>query len=466
MASGTKIRPFSRLLDTTDVPLWIIGPSGRLTYLTSGCAAWLKVDVELLVDRRSIAGTPVSDDPLDLLAASLSPPHGIASRGTASLKIHPPSMGDARPSAREVRFIRVGQGDASWTICVAGDFDDRVTDTELQDAVALRQRLDVWRHSHGQFAVTTTVGDSTATRQLRQRLKVAASTRTDVGFFGPIGCNSQSMATRVHQLSAPGEPLIVVDGPLMDPELLDASLIPLVHQLNDSARARGSVLVRDLTEMPLDAQLHLASMITTFAGRLRLLALCRPSPEQFNDASDDQELRTGFEIEMDRASGLCSDLIDVLSSLHVVIEPIARRVDDIPMLATALLDSVCAAGKSTAERLSRAAMDALVVYPWPRDHEELREAIDHAARTATKTIIGVENLPLAIRSYRPGHTTSQDSVPPLDDAVKRFEWRLIHQAIEQAGGNRAEAARRLGISRARLLRKLEDQTSANQAEEE
>jgi len=43
----------------------------------------------------------------------------------------------------------------------------------------------------------------------------------------------------------------------------------------------------------------------------------------------------------------------------------------------------------------------------------------------------------------------------LDAAVRRYEKRLIEQAVDQADGNRAEAARQLGISRARLLRKLE-----------
>ena len=44
----------------------------------------------------------------------------------------------------------------------------------------------------------------------------------------------------------------------------------------------------------------------------------------------------------------------------------------------------------------------------------------------------------------------------LDKAVAKFEQRLIEQTLESTGGNRAEAARRLGISRARLLRKIGD----------
>ncbi|NND95831.1 MAG: hypothetical protein HKN47_00710, partial [Pirellulaceae bacterium] len=80
MASGTKIRTLSRLLDASSNPLWVIGPTGQLAYLSAGVASWLGVDVDLLLDRRSVAGSPISDDPLDFIAASLSPPPGFSDR--------------------------------------------------------------------------------------------------------------------------------------------------------------------------------------------------------------------------------------------------------------------------------------------------------------------------------------------------------------------------------------------------
>ena len=71
--------------------------------------------------------------------------------------------------------------------------------------------------------------------------------------------------------------------------------------------------------------------------------------------------------------------------------------------------------------------------------------------------IAAEHLPLAIRSYRPDENPRSSPVS-LDDAVERYELRLINEAIEGAGGNRAEAARWLGISRARLLRRIDEQS--------
>ena len=107
------------------------------------------------------------------------------------------------------------------------------------------------------------------------------------------------------------------------------------------------------------------------------------------------------------------------------------------------------------------------IYPWPNNFVELDQAIRHAVRRATGQSIGIEHLPLAIRSYRPGEkpALASGAAVSLDDAVERYELRLINEALEAAGGNRAEASRRLGISRARLLRKIDDR-SKQQADRE
>jgi transcriptional regulator with PAS, ATPase and Fis domain len=459
MASGTKIRLFTKLLDAADAPLWVISPSGRLAYLSAGCAAWLGVSIESLIDRQSIAGAPVSDDPLDRLAASLSPPSGLSSRGTASLRVQPPATAEHRPDPIEVRFVRVGSGDQALTVAVGGGFTDRQVDHELQDAVAIRQRLDAWRKQHADIAKLVTAGDSAAAKRMRRRLQVAARARSDIGFIGSSGCGSESIATRIHQLSAPGEPLVTVDGPLMDAELLEATLASAIHPLTESSDARATTLVRGLDEMPFEAQQRLAELVTTFGGRLRLLGLCGPKVTSLDDP--DQSEAVDSESPLDDTAikqGVHNQLIEVLSALTVTVPPLTDRTDDLPLLATALIDRLRAEGETSAERINRAALDAIVIYPWPGNYDELAAAIQHAARRASSAQISVEHLPLAIRSYRSGDNPAAQKQHrvSLDDAVARFEMRLIEEAIEAAGGNRAEAARRLGISRARLLRKIDD----------
>jgi len=457
MASGTKTRPFLRLLEASQGRVYVIGPDGRLVFLSSGCADWLGVDLEQLVDRHCVAGSPVSDEPLDRLAAALSPPAGLATRGTASLRVQPPSIGTPRPQSVEVRFTRVGEGETALTIAVAGNFDDRSIDQDLRDAVAIRSQLDSWRKQHSELATRVTAGQSPAVRRLRRRIQVAASTRTDVGLFGPPGCGSEAIARSIHQACCPNEPIVTVDGPLMDPELLDAVLMPVIHPLTESDQAHATAMVRGLDEMPFEAQTRLVEVLQTFAGRLRLIGLCRSRPNILQGSEQSTESAPPAMLDEVAPEGIGLPLWEVLAALTITIEPLAQRVEDIPLLATAMLDRRRATGEGAAERLSRAALDALVSYPWPGDVQELDEAIRHAIRTSRGETIAVEQLPLAIRSYRPGEgsAASKRLNVSLDDAMQRFEMRMIQQALASADGNRAEAARRLGISRARLLRRIE-----------
>ena len=153
--SGTKIRPLSRLLDASDAPLWVIDADGQLIYLSAGIETWLQLAPDRLLGRRCVAGSPLSDDPLDQIAASLSPPPGFTKAGTASLRLAPTINGKTSVSM-EVRFLRIGEVDASLTLGVAGSFDDRVVDVEVQDAVAIRQRIDDWRKwSAGRASIAT-----------------------------------------------------------------------------------------------------------------------------------------------------------------------------------------------------------------------------------------------------------------------------------------------------------------------
>ncbi|MEM1070298.1 MAG: helix-turn-helix domain-containing protein [Planctomycetota bacterium] len=456
MASGTRTRPFLRQLEATGCPFYVIGADGTLVFLSAGCSNWLQVDLESLLERRCVAGSAVSDDPLDRLAASLSAPTGIASRGTASLRVQPPPVGDVRAEPMEVRFTRVGQAESAITIAVAGHFDDRTADHDLRDAVGVRQQLDLWRKHHAELAHLATAGQSPSVRGLRRRLRVAASVRTDFCLFGRIGCGGESIARRIHHAHVENESITAVDGSLMDPELLDAVLSPVIHPLTDSRQAVATVLVRSVDEMPVEAQTRLVEIWNTFESRLRVIGLSGPSPAVFTQSRSDTDQQPLI-VEDDAPSGICSELWEILSAFTVNVEPLSNRTEDIPVLATALLDRRRASNEGSAERFSRAALDALVIYPWPGDFQELDDAVRHAIRASRGETIGVEQLPLAIRSFRPGEgslATRQLNLS-LDDAMSRFELRMIQQALKAAAGNRAEAARRLGISRARLIRRID-----------
>ena len=107
-------------------------------------------------------------------------------------------------------------------------------------------------------------------------------------------------------------------------------------------------------------------------------------------------------------------------------------------------------------------MDRLLAYHWPGNVRELFHSVQRAAVLRGGEVIDVEDLSDAIRAFPAGASgellTGTEDDLPLRDAVAQVERRLIARALERAGGNRSEAARRLGISRAQLYAKLEEHT--------
>ena len=490
MFAGTKVRTLGRHLENSGAILWVIGGRGELVYLSPAAANWLGVDGAQLQGRRCVPPLEPLDDRLDRVAASLAPPPGLSQSGWSVHRVTPPTVQSADPSSGEaespspagppgglpgadllVGFASVGQEGRRLIIALAGEFAERSPDrdSEQAQAIAIRQALDRWRQAEASRATIATAGTSAAARRARARLRLASVYRTHVGLFGPPGFGGTSIANRLHYHSAPGEPLVVVDGPLMDVELLEATLGPLVAEIADDAIPRGSTLVRALDEMSLEAQSCLAQWVSECGGRLRLIATANRRPREVNspapgdsptdspdDSSDDSSDAAGA---APPGGGILSSLADAISIFPVGFRPLSERPQDIPLIASALVDGRHAGGEGRGERLSRAATDALVIYPWPGDFEELEATIRHAVRVSRGPTIGPEDLPLAVRSFRPADPSAaadEWAGISLEEALGAFERRLIRQVLEAAGGNRAEAARRLGISRAKLLRRLND----------
>lgn len=458
MASSTKIRPLSRLIDKATSPLWVIGPDGHLVFLSAAVGDWLTVEPETLVGRLCVAGASITDDPLDFLAASLSPPPGFINSGLSSLLIQPtfPGARSRRIQAMDTRFIRLGTIDDAITIAVGGTFHDHQSDPVVDAAVHLRQQLDSWRRHHESISTAVSLGVSRAAVRIQNQIHLAASVRSDVILLSPKGCFAESIATTVHQRSAAGEPVATIDGPLMDAELIDASLGSIISHLADSDHGAATAIVKDIDQTPLDAQQRLNEHLRQYGRRLRLIAIADRFPK--TAGPEDDEMGQDANPFMDGSSpgGIDPSIADRLCGLTIGLCPLADRIVDLPMIATSLLDRRRAAGESHADRFSRAALDAMVIYPWPENFRELEQSIRHATRTCRGEVIGPEHLPLAIRSYRPNETVPAALQEiDLDELVANFEAELIRNALELSDGNRAEAARRLNISRARLLRKLD-----------
>jgi two-component system response regulator AtoC len=107
-----------------------------------------------------------------------------------------------------------------------------------------------------------------------------------------------------------------------------------------------------------------------------------------------------------------------------------------------------------------AAAEALKAYDWPGNVRELENVMERACILVDDDRVTLEDLPPEITKITPGSVSGNPEggheSGTLREMLRGFEFQMIAQAIEEAGGDRRRAAQRLGIGLSSLYRKLEE----------
>ena len=152
---------------------------------------------------------------------------------------------------------------------------------------------------------------------------------------------------------------------------------------------------------------------------------------------------------MVRAGSFREDLYWRLGVVPVHLPPLRERVGDIVPLAEHFL----ARGAGIARQLSGDAAARLVRHAWPGNVRELRNAMERVAAMTRRAVVGAEDL--SFLGEGPMGAAAEDMMAgTLPEAVARLEAAMIRRALSRSAGNRAEAARLLGIHRQLLYEKL------------
>ena len=147
-----------------------------------------------------------------------------------------------------------------------------------------------------------------------------------------------------------------------------------------------------------------------------------------------------------------SDLRYRLNVVPIELPPLRERGQDIVLLAQHFLRS----GQGSARTLSAPAQARLLAHPWPGNVRELRNVMQRCQVLVRGHGIEAEDLDEALGQAMPLHIAPPLPDTSLPEAVARLERQMIQQALTSSHGNRAEAARRLGIHRQLLYRKLDE----------
>ncbi|WP_145125720.1 sigma-54-dependent Fis family transcriptional regulator [Pseudomonas sp. URMO17WK12:I11] len=288
------------------------------------------------------------------------------------------------------------------------------------------------------------VGQAPAFKVALASLQRAAPADIPVLLQGESGTGKELFARALHVGSPRADgPLVVVDCTGLTEALFESELFGYekgaftgAHQrktgLAEAAHG-GTLFLDEIGEVPLAMQVKLLRLIET--GSFRPVGSLRTVHSDFRLVSATHKpLR-----QMVAEGTFREDLYYRISGFPIRMPALRERIEDLPLLIQSLLKRI--AGPS-APTLGDAALDRLMMYPFPGNIRELRNILERARLFADEGVIQPEHLPEDVVS-RPAHVRANASQPA--DLV---------QVLSQFRGSRSELARHLGISERTLYRRL------------
>ncbi len=300
------------------------------------------------------------------------------------------------------------------------------------------------------------LGRSEAMHEMSRQVDELATRNVSVLLTGVTGTGKNVVAREMHARShRADQPYVVVSCRGVSETLLESQLFghrrgAFAGAAQDHAgglqAARGGTLVLDrIEDMPLPLQGRLAAALR--AGQFTPMGAGQALDVDVRIiAMANRSLAT-----MLRSGTFREDLHQKIAEVTLELPPLRDRPEDVPLLAEAFIAEASERFGVAPRRLDAAAQSAILSFRWPGNVRELREAVESAFARGTGDAVRFEHLPASVRA---GSRTELERDPERRPTLAESEAELVALVLEEAGGNKTEAARRLGIDRKRLYRKI------------
>jgi two-component system nitrogen regulation response regulator GlnG len=370
-----------------------------------------------------------------------------------------------------------------------GAFEYLLKPFELATAQRVIQRAVAQSGLHAPIAVQAAsvaqdehamIGHSMAIQEVFKRIALVAPSDACVHLHGESGTGKELAARAIHRYSRRAEgPFVAVNVASLNPSLAESELFGhargaftgadqprkgLLEQANG-----GTIFLDEVADIPLPLQVKLLRVLEH--GEILPVGADRPVQSDFRLISaTHQDLREKVAQEAFR-----HDLYYRLITFEIEIPPLRQRPEDIPELATHFLDALAAKNEQPSPTISEEALAELQRRDWFGNVRELRNAIEHAMILARGGVLASEHLPPPMVA-----TATPDALPEpalvslvrrwaelqlqdpagAEDLYERFlkcvEPPLFQAVMEHCGGQCQAAARRLGLHRTTLRKKLDE----------
>jgi transcriptional regulator with GAF, ATPase, and Fis domain len=310
------------------------------------------------------------------------------------------------------------------------------------------------------------IGVSRSWKETLEQVARVAASETTVLITGESGTGKEVVSSLIHRGSArTGKPLVAINCAALPEQLLESELFghekgaftgAIASKIGRLEQAEGGTLFLDeIAEMSPAVQ----------AKFLRVL-----EEREFQRVGGTRTLKADVRViaatnrdlpESIARNHFREDLFYRLNVFQIHIAPLRDRREDILPMAESFLEELGRTMGRPAAGMAREAREWLVAYSWPGNVRELRNAIERAILLCDGGLIARDHFPAP--AIRPVHAAGSvgsrsDTIFPasLDSVdIGTMERGLIERALTQSRGNKSQAARLLGLTRAQLYARLD-----------
>ncbi|MDY6905130.1 MAG: sigma-54 dependent transcriptional regulator [Thermodesulfobacteriota bacterium] len=307
------------------------------------------------------------------------------------------------------------------------------------------------------------IGKSPAMVHLLETVEQAAPSDANILITGESGTGKELIAGAIHYNSPRKDhPFIRLNCAAITESLLESELFG--HEKGAFTGAdrqkkgrfvqahKGSILLDEIGEMPLAMQAKLLRVLQeqevmpvgsekTIQVNVRVIAATNKDLKELIDAKSFRE-----------------DLFFRLNVVNLAVPALRERREDIPELALYFLEQFAEKNKKSVEGFTPDAMDALLNYQWPGNVRELMNTIERAVVLSRTAYLSLDDFPLLAPASATTDTVATPNNAVIGDSqtppLSLIEKNAILNTLAAVDNNRSEAARRLGITRKTLLKKL------------
>jgi DNA-binding NtrC family response regulator len=308
-------------------------------------------------------------------------------------------------------------------------------------------------------------GNSRAMQQVFALLRQVAPSKAAVLVMGESGTGKELAARAVHALSPrSGGPFVAVNCAALPETLIESELFGHEKGAFTGALERragcfelahtGTLLLDEIGDMPFPTQAKLLrvledSKVRRLGGKQEMVVDVRVV------AATNKPLEEAI-----RRSTFREDLYYRLNVFPVVLPPLRDRKDDIPVLASALINDLNRKHSCKVTEISPQATERLCAHNWPGNVRELRNVLERAVILAGEGTITVSHLPALFHGDELKPPAAQETsngqtiTIPVGSTIDQAERALIELTLQHTRNNKTRAAEMLGISLKTLFNKL------------